>query len=127
MLAPGLPAADSEGRSREPHRLLELHEWLLLRVRQGDSERERLGGEALHATRPLQAAQLAGDLTDTATMAATLLRKLSCAKSPKSVIAQPMSFLMTGADFSCNILAQQQKKWWMNIDLKASEIVCDEI
>ena len=38
-----------------------------------------------------------------------------------------MSFLMTGADFSCNILAQQQKKWWMNIDLKASEIACDEI
>jgi hypothetical protein len=117
MLAPGLPAADTEGRSREPHRLLELHEWLLLRVRQGDSERERLGGEALHATRPLQAAQLARDLT----------QPQACAKSPKSVIAQPMSFLMTGADFSCNILAQQQKKWRMNIDLKASEIVCDEI
>ena len=52
----------------------------------------------------------------TATMAAALPRKLVPLLPPLA------AGLLTGADFSCNILGQQ-KKWWLNDDLKASEIV----
>ena len=55
----------------------------------------------------------------TATMAAALPRTLVPLLPPLT------SGLLTGADFSCNILGQQ-KKWWLNDDLKASEIVWDE-